>query len=270
MPEGDTIYRAAARLRRVLDGRVLDDASVDERYVDPRRLDGAPVAGRTVTRIETRGKHLLIHLDDERVLHTHLGMTGTWDIYAADDRWRKPSRQAALRLATGDRVAVCFSPKTLEVLTATGLRRHRWISRLGPDILTDPFDEDEALERLRRHRSVAIGVAMLDQSLVCGIGNVYKSEALFVTGMHPFDLVGAFDEETLRALVQKTRALMRRNLEGYPRKTRFSRDGSRAHVYGRSGEPCHRCGTRIDMRRQGDLGRSTYWCPRCQPPAASD
>ena len=159
---------------------------------------------------------------------------------------------------------VCFTPKILEYLSETRLRRHSWLARLGPDILAEEFDEEEVLRRLRAVALAPIGEAVLDQTAVCGIGNVYKSEILFLEGIDPFARVSTLDEERARRLLRECRRLMRRNLEGYPRRTRLGRDGARQWVYRRSGEGCSKCGTKVRMRRQGDLGRSTYYCPECQ------
>lgn len=272
MPEGDTIYRSAATLRRALEGRIIRAARGREREIDADRdrsrgvhLDPAALIDRTVTSIEARGKHLLVHLDDRSAVHSHMGMTGSWHVYGADVPWRKPARNATLVLELdSDAVVVCFTPKTLEHLSQTRLRRHPWLQRLGPDILATTLDEDEIIRRLARHGMAAIGAAILDQSIVCGIGNVYKSEVLFLERIDPFARVSTLDEESRRRIVRRCRDLMRRNLEGYPRRTRMGRDGARQWVYGRSGERCMKCGARIRMRRQGDLGRSTYYCPSCQ------
>ncbi len=259
MPEGDTLFRTAVSLRQVLEGRRL--AAVHGEHGRPLE----DLSGRTVAQIESRGKHLLIHLAGGDAIHSHLGMTGSWHIYAAGQPWRKPVRQAALALETdAARTAVLFSPKTLEILSADGLRRHRWLSRLGPDLLAHDFDVERILTRLRRHAAAPIGVAIMDQSVACGAGNVYKSEVLFLEQANPFARVDSLSDPQWQSVFCRTRDLMRRNLMGYPRTTRFGRDGTRKWVYGRSGEACLRCGRLIQMRRQGELGRSTYFCPSCQ------
>ncbi|MCH5373990.1 MAG: formamidopyrimidine DNA glycosylase, partial [Planctomycetes bacterium] len=161
-------------------------------------------------------------------------------------------------------VCVCFFPKTLELLSETRLRRHPYLSRLGPDLLAETSDDDEILRRFRLHQRRAIGEAVMDQTIVCGIGNVYKSEVLFLCHLDPFLPVHHFSDDQLRGLIHRSRQLMSKNLQGYPRRTRFGLDGNRVWVYGRAGKPCLVCGARIQIRRQGDLGRTTYWCPTCQ------
>lgn len=268
MPEGDTIYRTAAVLRTVMELQKIEKAESPNGSVVTDGLQPA-----TIDSVEARGKHLLMHLEGGMTIHSHMGMTGSWHVYRATEIWHKPRRQAALALTFGDpprRQVVCFSPKLLELLSGEVLRRHRWLSRLGPDLLGARFDVRAAVARFRRHPTKAIGEAIMDQSIVCGVGNVYKSELLFLEQLHPVTSVERLSDEQLRRLLSRSRALMRQNLEGYPRRTRFGIDGSRTWVYGRSGQACLKCATVIRIRRQGDLGRTTYWCPNCQSQVNSD
>ncbi len=287
MPEGDTIFRTAARLRRDLQGHTVIRA--ESRLPD---LDADSLVGHIVCSVEARGKHLLMHLDDGRTVHSHMGMTGSWHMYADGQRWQKPQRRAALviraasALPDPDRdlanratpsldrkretVAVCFSPKTLELLTATALRRHPYLQRLGPDLLTRELDCEVVTRRFRIHDVTPIGEALMNQTILSGIGNVYKSETLFVVRCNPFLSVGRLSDVQVASIVKTARRLMQRNLGGYPRRTRFAADGRRLWVYNRSDEPCLVCGASICMRRQGDLARSTYWCPDCQAAVEND
>jgi endonuclease VIII len=259
MPEGDTIFRTAVRLRTALGGQVIEAAESR----DPAwNADSLP--GRRIEAVEARGKHLLIHLDDQHVIHSHLGMHGAWHVYLPGQTWQKPADRAALCLRTAAAVGACFFPKTLELLTPTALRRHRHLSRLGPDLLGETLDEAEVLRRFRSDPRRAIGQAVMDQTVVCGIGNVYKSEVLFLCGVDPFCAVGELDDDRMLELIRCARRLLAMNLRGEPRRTRFRLDGHRVWVYGRSGKPCFQCGAVIQIRRQGDLGRTTYWCPECQ------
>lgn len=261
MPEGDTLYRTAARLRQTVDGGLLREARARPR----EGIDAASLPGRRLQGIESRGKHLLLHLDDRRCLHSHMGMTGSWHVYLPGEPWRKPAARAALVLCTDSHQAVCFSPRALQILSPDRLRRHPQLARLGPDLLAEPFDREAALERLRVHGATALGEALLNQTLLSGIGNVYKSEALFLCRLDPWSRVDSLDNAGLLALIERARGLMRRNLEGHRRRTRpGSPGGPRVWVYGRSGQPCLVCGTAVRMRRQGDAGRSTYFCPDCQ------
>lgn len=263
MPEGDTIYRSARRLRPVLDGATVVSTTDNGRFVDSTQLVNATFEG-----VEAKGKHLLMHMTDGRVLHSHMGMTGSWHVYSPGEPWRKAPRWAAISMQVdtpnGQAVVVCFSPKTLELLSATRYRRHDFLHRLGPDLMHDELDMEKVLARFRVHNLAPIGVAVMNQTIVCGIGNVYKSEVLFLTKTHPLIRVGDLTDESIIEIVESARELMQKNKVGYPRQTRLSSDGQRLWVYGRSGQPCFECGNEIKMRRQGDLGRSTYWCPTCQ------
>lgn len=251
-------------LRPVLVGQLVTKAESGP-HTPPDLASSIPsLSHRSITDIEARGKHLLIHLDDSRVIHSHMGMTGSWHLYRPGESWRKPARNAHLILHTGSAVAVCFTPKELEILSTDALRRHRWLNRLGPDILAETFNPLEVTPRFRAHPDLTIAEGLLHQAIVSGIGNVYKSEVLFIRRISPFAAIRNLDETDLAGLLDEARALMRRNLEGGARRTRFGGKGGRAWVYGRSGEPCLVCGGKIEVTRQGALNRSTYWCPDCQ------
>ena len=191
-------------------------------------------------------------------------MHGAWHVYRPGESWQKSERQAALVIETAESVCVCFNPKLLEMLTATRLRRHPQLCRLGPDLLAECLDEDEVLGRFRVHDPTPIGEAVMNQTIVCGIGNVYKSEVLFLTKVNPFVAVGELSDERLVQIVHSAKKWMTKNLGRSPRQTRFGLDGARLWVYGRSGKACFACGQRIRLSRQGDLGRTTFWCPGCQ------
>ncbi|QDT70064.1 Endonuclease 8 1 [Planctomycetes bacterium MalM25] len=269
MPEGDTLYKAAAAVGPVLRGRpILRASSSDRTTVDP--IDAPSLVGRTVTEVAARGKHLMISLDDDRVVHSHLGMTGAWHAYPQGEAWRKPASQAALALETEHHAVVCFSPKLLELVSVLSLRRNDYLRRLGPDLMRPDSDLNVALARLRTHPLAPIGEAVMNQTLVAGIGNVYKSETLFVARINPWTRVGDLSDERLLGYLEATRRLMRRNRGRGRRVTRQNGAGGRHWVYGRRGEPCSECGEPIRLRRQGDAGRSTYWCASCQPVACFD
>ena len=260
MPEGDTIFRTAATLRPVIEGTTIAAARLRDRQFDPERLVGA-----AIVRVEPRGKHLLMHLSTIDCLHSHLGMTGSWHAYRPGQAWRKPAHYAALHLDLTSAEVICFSPKLLELLSADQLRRHPHLRQLGPDLLSPAWDAASALARLRRRDATPLGVAIMDQSLVAGIGNVYKSELLFLERFDPLAPVACYSDEELLGLLDRAQRLMSRNVGRGPRQTRFRGDGRRVWVYGRSGEGCYRCGNAIQLRRQGMQGRTTYWCPSCQP-----
>jgi endonuclease-8 len=279
VPEGDTIHRAAAKLRAVLEHQQIVRCECELASVDEWQI-----VGRTVARVEARGKHLLIHCapllavdepDPRRTeqlgvaIWTHLGMMGSWRIHGAPAP--SPTR-AALALHTAAHVASCHRPEILKLLGPRGLLRNRMLALLGPDLLDPGVDLDEAVQRLRALGSVELGDAIMRQSAVAGIGNVWKSELLFLERLDPFTPVGALAPEVLRALLERASELMRRQIHRPgPRRTRSAPQAPRERlwVYERSGRPCHVCGTIIAMRRQGELARSTYHCPRCQASSRS-
>ncbi|MFT3765704.1 MAG: zinc finger domain-containing protein [Minicystis sp.] len=191
-------------------------------------------------------------------------MTGSWHLYRPGERWQKPASQARAVLETADFVVVCFNAPVVELLASGGAARHEGLKRLGPDLLKEDFDPVEARRRLRARGDLAIGDAIMTQSALAGIGNVYKSETLFLCRIDPFVRVDDLDDRTLDRIVARARDLMHKNLEGHPRRTRSALAGPRLWVYDRSGRPCLECGTLIKVRRQGIAGRTTYYCPSCQ------
>lgn len=261
MPEGDTIFRTATVLRQALVGRTVTAARAQARPGMRRVPDLSRLEGRTVERVEARGKNLLISVEGGLTLRTHLRMGGSWHRYAAGEAWRRPANQASAVIETAQQVAVCFNAPVVELLDERALARHAPITGLGPDLLATTFDTDAALARLRERDATQLGEALLDQRAVAGIGNVYKSELAFLAGRDPFAPVSTLDDDAIRALLADARRLLRTNVRGGARSTR---PGGGLWVYGRAARPCRRCGTPIRVRRQGDLGRLTYWCPRCQ------
>jgi endonuclease-8 len=266
MPEGDTIFRTAEVLRAALAGRRVTDARAQARPGMRRVPDLSRLAGATVTAVEARGKHLLIGFDNGRTLRTHLRMSGSWHRYRPGEPWKLPRHQASAILETAEAVAVAFNTPVVELLTDSDLRRSRSLRELGPDLLSRTFDADEALRRLRERNDEQLGNALLDPRAVAGIGNVYKSEVAFLEQLDPWAPVGRFDDAELHAVLRTARRLLAANTRGGARiTTGSSARGEALWVYGRSGRPCRRCGTRIEQRRQGELARLTFWCPRCQP-----
>jgi endonuclease-8 len=266
MPEGDTIARSAAVLRDALVGRRVTNATAQPRP----GLRSVPrmerVIGATISTVDSKGKHLLIGFDNGLTLRTHLRMSGSWHRYRPGERWWRPAKEATVVIETAEAVAVCFNAPTAELLTATELARHAGLNALGPDLLSSDFEPDVAVARLRARPATEIANALLDQEALAGIGNVYKSEVLFFERTNPWTEVSALDDPRLHAIVVTARRLLRANLRGGARVTTGARSpGEALWVYGRAGRPCRRCGTQIRSARQGELARSTYWCPRCQP-----
>ncbi|QGG96364.1 Fpg/Nei family DNA glycosylase [Actinomarinicola tropica] len=257
MPEGDTLHRTAARLRPALVGAEV------RRFEAPRLVGPRPRTGETIDEVEAVGKHLMVRFSGGIVLQTHLRMTGSWHLYARGERWRKPPHLARVVLEVPDAVAVCFSAPV--VRTHLGEREASdAVAHLGPDLCRADADIDEAVARMARlDPGTEIGVALLDQRVAAGIGNVYKSEVLWALRVDPFAPVGALDEDVRRDLVETAARLLRANLTT----TRRTTVPGGLAVYGKTRRPCRRCGTPIRARRQGEQARTTYWCPRCQSAA---
>ncbi|MFC4906469.1 Fpg/Nei family DNA glycosylase [Actinomadura gamaensis] len=257
MPEGDTIFLAARRLRDALAGRPLTLS--DFRVPRYATLD---LRGRVVDEVVPRGKHLLARIEGGLTVHTHLKMEGEWRIRPAGTPPR--DHRVRLVLANAEWMAAGYSLGTVEVLP-TG-EEERAVGDLGPDLLGPGWDAAEAVRRLARDPGRAIGEALLDQTLLAGIGNVYKSEILFLRGVHPWTPVGAVRD--LDGMVGLARRLLDANKLRHGHVTTGDlRPGRRHWVYGRAGRPCLRCGTRIRRADQESVvgERVTFWCPRCQP-----
>jgi endonuclease-8 len=275
MPEGDTIFRSARTLKAALAGRTVTAfesrfASLDRHVVD------RPLSGQTVLDVRAVGKHLLMEFSGGLVLRTHMRMNGSWHLYRPGERWRRGRAALSILIATEAFVAVAFDVPVAEFIPASRLARHEPLSRLGPDLLAESFDADEAAARLAARPDEPIARALIDQSVMAGAGNVYKSEALFLAGLHPGRRVSTLSPQELRGLIDKLRALMVANVlspgqgfgpvpfGGSRRTTRMANPGAGLWVYGRSGRPCRRCGTPIRYGKQGEEARGTYWCERCQ------
>jgi endonuclease-8 len=272
VPEGDTIHRAARTLQTALAGhRVTRFESV---FAHLTRVDTeAPIAGRRIERVGARGKHLLMWFEPDLVLRTHMRMHGSWHIYRPGERWQRPRHDMRIVIETAAYVAVAFAVPVAEFVDAATLDRAGVVAGLGPDLLAPAFDAHDAMTRLRARGEVEIADALLDQQALAGIGNVYKSEALFAARVSPFTRVRDLDDARLAHLVATAVRQMRANVgEGDAgpaagaRRTANRLDPSaRLWVYGRRGQPCRRCGTPIQRVTQGPNRRSTYWCERCQP-----
>jgi endonuclease VIII len=264
MPEGDTIWRAARALHEALAGRVVTGFSSPLPAVATaaRRLS---LVGRGVVAVDSRGKHLLVRFDGGAVLHTHQGMHGSWHLYRSGTGWRRPAHRARAVIETAEVVAVCFDSPRVELLSAAREREHPGLAGLGPDVLAKDFDAEAARRGLRARAALEIGAALVDQQALSGIGNVYKSEVLFLCGVFPCARVDGLDDATLDRLVATAAKLMKRNLGTASRRTSSPLAPFRLWVYGRAGRPCLRCGTDVRRRSQGDPPRSTFWCPSCQP-----
>ena len=257
MPEGDTIFRTATTLRRWLVEREISAA----RTTAPVPIE--LLVGDAVDAVDARAKHLLMRFSSGRVLHTHMQMSGAWHVYPGGARWRRPAWRARVVLEAGERVAVCFDAPVVELLAPGGEQLHPALAALGPDVLVEPLDLAAVLARAaQRSPETEIGELLLDQRVVGGIGNIYRSEALFLTGVHPRRRAADVD---VGAVVSVAAGLMRAaaGLSARPGLRGSSPAGP--YVYRRAGRPCRRCGARIEAGRVGAQARTAYWCPRCQP-----
>jgi endonuclease VIII len=258
MPEGDVVWRAARDLHEALAGRVL----VRSDFRVPR-FATTDLSGRNVTESVSRGKHLLIRVDGDITVHTHLRMDGSWRISPASGYALRDHR-IRLILANSEWQAVGHLLGVVEVIRTS--QEARTVGYLGPDLLGPDWDADEAVRRLTTDPARAIGEAVLDQRNLAGIGNIYKTETLFLRGVSPWRPVGQV--EGLPELVELARRLLEANKEQAGQVTTGdARRGQQTWIYGRARQPCRRCGTPIRQASQGpDLAeRVTYWCPRCQP-----
>lgn len=301
MPEGDTLFRTATVLREVLAGKQVAAAR--------GRPDGVALGravGTRVERVDSIGKHLVIGFSNDLSLHTHLRMNGSWHRYRVGERWRRSPARAVAVIEVPDAVAVCFDAPTVELLDSRALAVHPALAALGPDLLAPEPDLEEAIRRLSApgREQLPLGEALLDQTAMAGLGNVYRSEVCFIERVDPFLPVGRLDAATLRRVVATGQRLIHANRNDPARTTTLDATGAspggggatsaspggggstgassggcgagrlrrgpgdRLYVYGRTGRPCRRCGTLIRSAVTGELPRRTYWCPDCQPAGA--
>jgi endonuclease-8 len=257
MPEGDTIASAARRMRPVLQGHVPDAI----RTPHPRHaLDRWPerLGGRTITDVRTHGKHLFLRFEGDMTLHSHLRMTGAWAVYAPGRRWRRGAHRAWLVLERAGHHVVQFDGPVLELMTESRTRFDQRLSRLGPDVLASQFDSERFLSRLRGDAQTrGIGDALLDQSNVAGIGNIWKAEGCWEAAVDPWRPLSAVSDAEAMAIIDAVRPRMLQSVEG-------GRGPVDPRVFRLNGRPCRRCGTTILARQQGDDNRTTFWCPGCQ------
>ena len=266
MPEGHVLHRAARLQGRRFRGRQVTAASPQGRFADgAARLDG-----QTLTGIDAHGKHLFYRFDSGDVLHVHLGLFGKFRVHSLPAPEPSPNARLVMETATdhlhlaGPTVCELLDPDTEDAVR----------DRLGPDPILDPADGGDRLVAKLARRSISIGAALLDQSVVAGIGNVYRSELLFLAGVHPLTVAKTVDEESVRDIWARAVVALRdgermgRIVTVLPdemgaKTPRELKRGDRLYVYKRSGHPCRRCGTSI---RSADAdGRNVWWCPACQP-----
>jgi endonuclease-8 len=279
MPEGDTIFRAARTLSKALSGQIV--TGFDTQLPKLSRVDfDSPIAGRTIEKVESKGKWLLLHFSGDLILLTHMLMSGSWHIYRPAEKWQRPFNDMRIVIKTEKFWAVAFNVPIAEFHTSATLRRRQAFRNLGQDALAADFDARQSVENLRARGDLELGVALLTQSLVAGLGNVFKSEICFACGLNPFRKVASLREENLGCLAETARRFLLANTidtsgdrmityTGMRRTTGRSSREERLWVYGRRNQPCRKCGTPILSRKQGIDARTTFWCPQCQPAQAA-
>ena len=263
MPEGDTIAKAADALNRALAGKRI--TRTDFRVP---ALAATDLAGQTITEVVARGKHLLMRTDGGLTIHTHLKMEGAWKLEPAGRRVADPRDEVRLVVETETATAVGTQLGIVELFQTRD--EDGVLGHLGPDLLGPDWDPDEAVRRFTAKPGRSIGEVLLDQTVMAGIGNIFKCEICFLRGVEPATPVG--DVPDPAAVVDLARRLLLANRStGNQITTGDPRRGRSHWVYGRGGEPCRRCGTRIERRIDGRAdeagARVTYWCPSCQPAA---
>lgn len=264
MPEGDTVWLTGRRLDAALRGRELVRGELRH-----PRLATTDLAGLVVLGVVSVGKHLLARFDDGRSLHTHLRMNGSWHLYPSGRRWRGPDHQVRAVLAVPDRVAVGF--RLHDCALVPTVEEDHLVGHLGPNLLGDdwgPAAQVEAERRLGALPDRELGLALLDQRVLAGVGNLYKTEVCFLLGVSPWTPVSEVDPAEA---VRLSRDLLARNAERPEQSTTGALGRGRQHwVFERAGQPCRRCGTaiRVSVQTPPDdpvQQRIAYWCPNCQP-----
>lgn len=263
MPEGDSVFRLAARLRGQVSGRRIVAGELRS-----GAAAGSSLAGWRIAGLETHGKHLITRLDPDFALHTHLLMQGSWTV-------TRPGRSLPVRVRPAVRVRAELDDGSalwgidmpvVDLLRARDVPAA--LAHLGPDPLRDDWDAPEAVRRLARRPERTFVAALLDQRNLAGLGNLWVNELAFLSGIHPFDPIGIADVTSLVERAARALRLSATVPAMYQVTTGSTRRGSAHWVVGRAGKPCLRCGTPIRVRSEtaGDPERRrTWWCPSCQP-----
>ena len=279
MPEGDTIYRTARALEKAIGGEVVTGFETALAKL-ARVNDDTPLVGRSVERVESRGKWCLIFFSGDLILVTHMLMSGSWHLYRVGERWRMRRDKMRVVIRTADWEAVGFNIQVAEFHTARSVDRSSQVPKLGPDILSASFSVESGVGRLadyaRENPDAEVGSVLLNQRVMAGLGNVYKSEVAFAAGVNPFRAMKTVTPREMERIVEFSKRYMTANVaddsadgivtySGKRRTMRAMDREERLWVYRRQGQECRRCGAAVMMRRQGVQARSTYWCPECQP-----
>ena len=263
VPEGDSVYLLAGRLRAAGDGRRVSAGELRS-----GSSAGAPLEGATIVEHATHGKHLLTRFADGRTLHTHLRMQGSWTVTAAGrqlPRALQDKTRVSMRLEDGRTMWGVDLPVVEMLPTAD---EHLAVGHLGPDPLREDWDGAEAVRRLGREPARPLVSALLDQRNIAGLGNLWVNELAFLRGVSPFAPVGEVDLEPLVELAARSLRISATVPGMYQVTTGTARRGESHWVAGRAHRPCLRCRTPVRVRaeRPNDPDhRRTWWCPACQP-----
>jgi endonuclease-8 len=278
MPEGDTIYRSARALAKALEGKTVTGFDTGFAHLASGN-DDRPLVGRTVEKVEARGKWLIMTLSGDLIFVSHMLMSGSWHIYRTGEKWWMGRNRMRAVIEVEGWQAVLFNAQIAEFHTARSLERSSQIPKLGIDILSDAYTPESGVAAMKAYGlanpEAEIAVVLLNQRVMAGLGNVYKSEVAFAAGVNPFRPMSSITQKELEVMADVSQRYMKANVtdgsgdgivtySGNRRTTNSMDREDRLWVYGRRGEECRRCGTLILMRKQGEQVRSTYWCPTCQ------
>lgn len=261
MPEGDTVFRTAARLHQALAGEPLTTA--DLRWPDLSTLD---FRGATTVEVVSRGKNILQRLDNGVTIHSHLRMEGQWRVDPTDRLTARALTNPQIRAVVGTEAWTAVGKRLGDLHAVETADESQLVGHLGPDVLGPDWDPAEAARRLRA-ATTTIGAALLDQRNLAGAGTLYAAETLFLERVNPWIPAGDLGEATLAAVVERAHTLLdvgRRH--AVQTTTGSQRWGETAWVHGRSGRPCRRCGEtlRVAMVGAAPRERTMFYCPRCQ------
>lgn len=262
MPEGDTVWRTARRLDQALSGAPLVVA--DLRWP---ALATADLRAATTLEVVSRGKHILHRLDTGLTLHSHLRMDGQWRVRATAEVTPRTLVDDRIRAVLGTSTWTALGTRLGMLDLVTTDAEDTLVGHLGPDLLGPDWDEATALTNLRRDPGQSIGAALLDQRNLAGIGTMYAAETLFLERTHPWEPVGALDDDQLQRLVVRARRLLDVNRQrAVPSSTGSTRQGEATYAHARSGRPCRRCGGTVRVAPIGTppQDRTMFYCPACQ------
>jgi endonuclease-8 len=274
MPEGPEIRRAADRVAAAIAGKIAYEVFFAFDRLKP--FEGE-LTGQRVSEVTTRGKGMLTRFEGGLSVYTHNQLYGRWYVMR-EGRLPKTGRQLRFSVGAGDRRALLYSASEIEVLDAQDERAHPYLSRLGPDVLSEAPNAAELAARLDepRFRGRQLAALLLDQGFVAGLGNYLRAEILFEARIHPRRRSADCAESERTRLADRIIALTKRTYRtrgitlGPSRVAALKASGAprsayRFWVYGRAGNPCRVCEQEVEVQPIG--GRKCFWCPSCQPGA---